>query len=118
MASAPPTRSEATGNESGYDIGASVLPNTNLVRIDVEGANADNAAAIANRIPALLSRQARAMYKVYGVTPVSEAAAFSEVVSPNTGRAIASGLLIGLILGVVIAYAMEKSRFAARSFQA
>lgn len=117
LAKAPSTAAQALGENAGYSIDAAVLPNTNLVRVDVEGANAARATEIANRVPALLGQQARNMFKVYGVTPVSPATQPAEAISPHAGRAVAAGLLIGLILGAVIAYAMEKSRNAAKPVQ-
>lgn len=111
LASTPATIQPAVGPEDAdYSIDASVLPNTNLVRIEVEGGDAARAAAIANRLPAVLDQHARTMFKLYGVKPVSAAVQPTEPVSSGSGRAMLAGLLIGLLIGAAIAIAIEKSR--------
>lgn len=109
LASTAATRTQAAAGE-GYEIEAVVLPNTNLFRVDVQGGDRTAAAAVANRIPGILSAQTQAMYKYYGVTMVSPAATPTSAFLPRTGRAIATGLLIGLFLGLLAAYAMEWRR--------
>jgi capsular polysaccharide biosynthesis protein len=104
LASTPSTRSRARAT-SAYEIQASVLPNTNLFRIDVEGANRAEAAAIANRLPALLSEQTQAMFRYYAVTMVSPATPPESPFLPRPGRAIAAGAMIGLFLGLLASYA-------------
>ena len=97
------------GAADGVSVNAAVLPNTNLVRVDVDAPDAARATAVASRIPALLGAQARSMYRLYGVTtvaPPSEA----DAVTPRSERAIIAGLLIGLIIGALIAYAMDRTR--------
>lgn len=104
LASTPVTRTRAAV-ASGYRVEPAVLPNTNLFRVDVEGENAAQAAAIANRVPGVLNAQTRAMYKYYGVSMVSPAIAPEAPFSPRTGRAVAAGFAIGLFLGLLAAYA-------------
>jgi capsular polysaccharide biosynthesis protein len=106
LASTPSTRTGAAAGEA-YDIEAVVLPNTSLFRVDVLGEAGAPAAEIANRIPELLNRQTRAMYKYYGVAMVSPAVAPSSAALPRTGRALAAGLLFGLFLGLLAAYANQ-----------
>lgn len=104
LATTPATRARI-GVASGYRVEPAVLPNTNLFRVDVEGENAAQAAAIANRFPAVLNAQTRAMYKYYGVSLVSPAATPDAPFSPRTGRAVAAGFAIGLFLGLLAAFA-------------
>lgn len=106
LASTDATRTQAAAG-SGYGIEAAVLPNTNLFRVNVEGSDGAEAVAIANRVPAVLSKQTEAMYKYYGVTVVSPAGSASPF-RPRQGRAVAAGLLIGLFLGLLAAYAMQR----------
>jgi capsular polysaccharide biosynthesis protein len=110
LATTPAATEAAIQSDRGYTIDASVLPNTNLVRIEVEGADAGRAAAIANRIPPVLSRHARSMFKFYSVTPVSAALPPTEPISSGSVRTILAGLLIGLVIGAAIAIAIEKFR--------
>lgn len=107
LASAPVTR-RALAAGDGYDVRAAVMPNTNLFRIEVEGASAAKAAEIANRIPTLLSGQAQAMYRVYGVALMSPATAPSSPVMPRIGRAVLAGIALGLLLGLAAAYVAER----------
>lgn len=107
LAQTPATRTQAAA-PSGYDIRAAVLPNTNLVRLDVQGDDPAQTAAIANRIPQLLSAQTRAMYKYYGVTMISPASAPTAPFGGGPGPAIAAGMLLGLLLGAIAAYATHR----------
>ena len=106
------TRTRASVDNQ-YNVEAVVLPNTNLFRVDVEGADAGQAAAIANRLAQTLNEQTRAMYKYYGVTMVSPADTPASPFSPRPSRAIATGLLLGLLLGLIAAYVLS-ARAAAR----
>jgi capsular polysaccharide biosynthesis protein len=111
LASIPETERQALAvsgrSRDRYTILAAVLPNTNLVRIDVEGVDAATAARIANRVPAILAAQTRAMYKLYGVATVSAAETPTAKVFPRTSRAIAAGAIIGLLIGIGIALGLE-----------
>ena len=86
---------------TGYELRAVVLPNTNLLRIEVDGADAGRAAMIANRVPALLGVQTRAVFRYYGTAVVSPAAG-GELIFPRTGRIIAAGFVIGVFLGTLL----------------
>lgn len=115
LASAPATRRQvAAGRDSVIE--AVILPNTNLVRIDVEGNGGVQAAAIANRVPAILDLHARTLFRYYGVTMVSPATAPATPYLPRTGRAILAGLLIGLFLGALAAHAVAR-RSASQSHE-
>lgn len=111
LASTPSTTRQATQPDTAaYAIDASVLPNTNLVRIDVEGPDAARATAIANGLPAVLSQHTRSMFKLYGVTPVSPATQPTEPVASGSVRTLLAGLLIGLVIGAAVAIGIDKSR--------
>ena len=99
----------------GYTINASVVPNTNLFNVNVEGADPRQVAAIANRVPAALSVPATSMYKLYRVTLVSPASAPSAPYLPRTGRAAIAGLLLGSVVGVAFAWLLDRRRTYARA---
>lgn len=103
LASTPVTRARAAV-ASGYQVEAAVQPNTNLFRVDVDGGDGKVAAAIANRLPGVLSEQTSGLYKYYSVTMVSPAVPPAEPYLPRTSRAIGAGLAIGLFLGLLAAY--------------
>jgi capsular polysaccharide biosynthesis protein len=92
-----------------YSMRAVVLPNTNLLRIEVDGADVNRAAQIANGVAPLLSAEAKKIFGIYGVTAVSPASS-GELVSPRTGRITAVGVVIGLLLGTTVAWAMARPR--------
>jgi hypothetical protein len=112
LASTPLTKAGAFGGPHaghGYEITAVPMPNTNLFRVNVEGADAARAAAVANRVPELLAAQSRSIFRYYGVTVVSPATT-GALVFPRIGRAIAAGLVLGLIFGFAIAWAVTRLR--------
>lgn len=111
LASAPVVVN-AAGGAHGYEINAVVLPNTSLFRVDVEGNDPRTTAAIANKVPLLLGIQARTIYKMYGVMLVSPATPSNEAVLPRAGRAVAAGLVFGLLLGVAVAWLIDRRPFA------
>lgn len=108
LAAAPATRREALGQLHGYSISSSVVPNTNLFNIIVEGGDAKQVAAVANRIPSLVSGQTAAMFKLYRVTLISPATPPDEAILPRVSRAAIAGLLLGLVAGVAIAWLLDQ----------
>jgi capsular polysaccharide biosynthesis protein len=111
LASAPVTQRavQAHGDET---IVASVLPNTNLFRVEVEGRDAARAMQIANRVPAVLNAQATRMYRMYGVTLMSEAGRPGAPAVPRIGRAVVTGLVLGLLAGIAVAWLLDRRRSA------
>lgn len=109
LASVPETQRQlaARGNAT---IDAVVLPNTNLLRIDVDSTDPTVAAEIANRVPTILDAQTRSMYKLYGVATVSAAAKPTAPVSPRIARAMIAGAILGLLIGLAGAVAKSFMR--------
>lgn len=91
-----------------YIIEATVLPNTNLIRIEVEGPDRLRVVDAANRIAPLLSTQAQAMYGVYRVIAVTNAVPPEEALYPRVERIVLAGLLVGVLLGVVLSWGVER----------
>ncbi|MDP9192681.1 MAG: hypothetical protein M3P06_13355 [Acidobacteriota bacterium] len=91
-----------------YAIDATVLPSTNLIRISVEGPDPKQVAAIANRIPALLDEQTRAMYRVYTIATISAGVVPEAPFLPRVERAVMAGLVLGILLGVAVAYLIDR----------
>lgn len=107
LASTPVTLAQASAD--GYRITAVAMPNTHLLRVNVEGKDPRQAEAIANRVPQLLANQTRTLFKYYEVLTVSPAGA-GELVFPRVDRAIAAGIAAGLVAGILIAWARERFR--------
>ncbi len=114
LASTPPVAQRAQeglgGRGDAYATSATVLPNTNLIRVEAEGKDAATAAAIANRLATVLGAETRALYRVYGATTVSPAVRPPAADRPRVARAAASGLVFGFLLGPAIAYALARKR--------
>jgi uncharacterized protein involved in exopolysaccharide biosynthesis len=111
LAAVPGTKRLAQA-PSDYTITAAVMPNTNLFRIEVEGPDARRAADIANRVPAVLASDAQKMYKLFGVTLVSEATPPAEPALPRKERALAAGIVAGLLAGSAVAWLLDRRRRA------
>lgn len=103
-------RSTISALRDDYGIDATVLPSTNLIRITVEGPDPEQVAAIANRIPPLLDQQIRAMYHVYTIATISGGVVPQAPFLPRIERAVMAGLVFGVMLGVGIAYLIERRR--------
>ena len=111
LAGVPGTK-RLSGAGDDYTITAAVMPNTNLFRIQVEGPNARRAADIANRVPGILASDARRMYKLFGVTLVSEATPPARPALPRMQRALAAGIVAGLFAGSAVAWLLDRRRRA------
>jgi hypothetical protein len=101
---------EKTGIAKGsYVIRAIPLPNTNLLRVEVEDSDPARAATIANRVPPIVGQQTIAIFKFFDLRVVSPAVAGVQI-APRATRAAAAGVVLGLFLGTAVAWAIEKLR--------
>lgn len=92
-----------------YDVSAAVLPNTNLVRIDVDARSAGQAASVANDTLTELATQTRTMFKYYDVTLVKKAVPPAEAALPHRARIIAAGWVLGILIGAALAYLRSRT---------
>lgn len=116
--SAPDTREAAArrmGVESAevryYWIGASVLPNTNVIRIDVMGPDPERAAELADAVASATRGEARSLYDVFTLRRLARAEVPRSPERPDPERAAAVGGVVGLFLGALAALALEAVRF-------
>ena len=93
-----------------YAINATVLPMTNLIRIDVDGGDPSVAAVIANRVPLVLNNQVHLMYGVYGVRTMSQATLPATVIGPRLFRIVIMAAVLGFIIGIGLVIAMDVAR--------
>ena len=103
------TEAVISPSDRGYGVRAVVLPNTNVLRVEVDGASPARAAAIANAVPALLSARTGTLFGLYGVKVVSPARG-AELVFPRMERVLAAGLVVGALLGLTIAWLLTAMR--------
>lgn len=97
-----------------YHIRGSVVPNTNLIRIEVTGADPERAAAIANATVAALHSSARRLYRIYTVRPFSLAEARRSPIYPNPQRNLLMGGILSLFVGLAAALLGDALRSPAR----
>lgn len=93
-----------------YWIGGSVLPNTNVIRIDVLGPDPRRAAEVADAVAAATRREARSLYGVFTLRRLARAEPPRAPERPDPQRAVAVGGVIGLFLGALAALALEAAR--------
>jgi capsular polysaccharide biosynthesis protein len=91
-----------------YRISSSVVPNTNIIRIDVEGPHAETASAFANAAASVTAVEARKMYRIYNLSRLAEAIPANHPSFPDRRRNYLVALMVGLFLGVVTAVAIER----------
>jgi capsular polysaccharide biosynthesis protein len=88
----------------------SVVPNTNIIRIDAEGPDPRVVASMANAAAELTARDAEALYRVYSLRFLERATPARTPVHPDRQRNFLVGGALGLFLGVVAALAAERMR--------
>lgn len=88
----------------------SVVPNTNIIRIDAEGPDPEVVASMANVAAELTARQAESLYRVYTLRPMARATPPSAPVYPERRRNFLVGGALGVVLGIVAALATERLR--------
>lgn len=93
-----------------YWIGGAVVPNTNIVRIDVYGPDPDRAAEVANAAARSVSREARHLYQIYSMREMGRAEPPSRPVRPDARRNAVVAAVLGLFLGVLAALGLEAVR--------
>jgi capsular polysaccharide biosynthesis protein len=96
-----------------YHLGASVLPNTNIIRIDVDGPDPQLAAHMANAAGEVVGAEARSLYRIYTMRPIAAAEASKRPIHPDPRRnSLATGVF-GLFVGVVAVGAIGGPRAGA-----
>ncbi len=108
--SAPETRAAAAKRLSldenalaGYRIEAAVVPNTNIIRIDVEGSDGKTVADVANAAAAVTNTQARALYRIYTMEPLARALPSNRPIHPDGRRNYLVALALGTFVGCAAA---------------
>jgi capsular polysaccharide biosynthesis protein len=84
-----------------YEIGASVLPNTNIIRIDVDGPDPRLAAQMANASGEVAAAEARSLYRIYTLRSIAEAEASGGPIHPDPRRNSLAAGVAGLFIGIL-----------------
>lgn len=90
-----------TGKVRGYAFGASVLPSTNIIRIDVDGPDPRLAARLANAAGEVAAAEARSLYRIYTLRPIAAAAPSTRPIHPDPRRNSLAAGVVGLFVGVL-----------------
>ena len=98
-----------------YWVGGSVVPNTNLIRIEVQGPEPERAAEVANAVAAVTRREARQLYRIYSLREVALAEAPRRPERPDLQRNLAVAAVLGLFVGLLAAVGVELARGVARA---
>lgn len=99
-----------------YRISASVVPNTNVIRMTVEGPDPTSSSALANAVAHATARKAGQLYRLFALQPLDPSIPAGRAVHPNGKRNLAVAGVLGLFLGVALAIGVEAiNGFAARA---
>ena len=93
-----------------WRIEGSVLPNTNILRIDAEGPDAGRVAQVANAAAEATRQEARALYRIFTMRILAEATPPTRAALPDWRRNLLVATAIGLLLGLLAAYGAERLR--------
>lgn len=96
-----------------YELGASVLPSTNIIRIDVDGPDPQLAAHAANAAGEVVAAEARALYRIYTMRPIAAAEASRRPIHPDPRRNSLAAAVLGLFVGTVAAGMIGERRASA-----
>ena len=95
---------------SGYRIHASVLPSTNIIRINVQGRDGERVSVLANELVGVVASQARRMYRIFEMQPLEAARPARAPFHPDPARnAVIAGIL-GLFAGLLLTLLLESVR--------
>lgn len=93
-----------------YWIGGTVLPSTNVVRIDVIGPDPERTARLADAVAAATRHEARSLYKIFTLRHLDEAEVPDEPERPHPERSALVGAILGLFFGVLATFVVEAVR--------
>jgi uncharacterized protein involved in exopolysaccharide biosynthesis len=98
-----------------YWVGGVVVPHTNLLRIDVRGPDPERAAELANRAAEISRDEARSFYRVFTLRHLERAEPPRRPETPDPGRNLIVGGVLGLFFGLALALAAEALRGSRRA---
>lgn len=110
LPSTPETRSAATetlglpaGDLADYTVLAGVVPNTNIIKIDVDGADPERAAALCNALAGVVGASAPRLYRIFALQVIERAVPRRRPVRPDMRRNLVVGAIVGLLVGAAVA---------------
>ena len=90
-----------------YGVSAAVVPNTNILRVQVEGPDAIGVSELANAVAHETALEAGKLYGLFAIEPLDPSLPPNHAVRPSTRRnGIVAGIL-GLFLGLALTVGVE-----------
>lgn len=93
-----------------YRVAGSVVPNTTVLRVEVEGPDPDVAARLANAAADLTQAEVRKVYRIYVLRPLDHAEPDRRPVQPDPWRNMAVAGVLGLGAGIALAVTLDRGR--------
>lgn len=100
-----------TGPEAaGLDITASVVPNTNILRIDVDGPDPVRVAGAANAAGAVTRDEARSLYRIFTMRVLAQARPPARPVHPDPRRNLTVAAILGVFAAGLAVFVVDRLR--------
>jgi diguanylate cyclase (GGDEF)-like protein len=103
------------GERGGISVSSELVPGTNVVQITVQAGSPELARDFANAVGEQLANYARGLYATYTLEQLDDANASSTPVKPDIGLNLTLGAVMGLLLGVGLAFLVAYLRAPAES---
>jgi uncharacterized protein involved in exopolysaccharide biosynthesis len=89
-----------------YWVGGSVVPNTNIIRVEVLGPEPERTAAVADAAAREVAREGRRLYPIYSLRALARAEPPRRPERPDLRRNLTVGAILGLFVGAAAALAL------------
>lgn len=93
-----------------YQVRTAVVPDTNILQVSVEGPDPRLAADVANALAEQAKNYVKEFYGVFGLKVLDPASQPSQPVRPDMTRNLSMGAVLGLLLGIGLAFLVEYVR--------
>jgi capsular polysaccharide biosynthesis protein len=93
-----------------FRVEASVLPSTNILRIDVVGPDPSRAAALANALAAHTREEVQSLYRIFTLRPLDDASPPARPFHPEPRRNYAVAACLGLFAAVATVLLVDHLR--------
>lgn len=103
-----------TGELARYEVRSLVLPNTNLIKIEVRGPDPQKAAEVANVFAAVTRDSGRELYRIFKIDTFGKATPERRAVYPEPPKNLLVGAVLGLFIGMVGAWLAERLSLGSR----
>jgi diguanylate cyclase (GGDEF)-like protein len=103
------------GERGGISVSSDLVPGTNVIQITVQAGNPELARDFANAVGEQLAGYTRGLYATYTLEQLDDANAPSAPIKPDIGLNLTLGAVMGLLLGIGVAFLAAYLRAPAES---